>query len=464
MVTKIPVKIGKLEALILANKSLLKLGKVKELDDNKLIVSGSMRYGLQRIKINISIIEEEQVMLKIKAEGDDIWEKGASSAINKLISEIKPSIQNAQPESLTKVETRTTSKIDNSVVEETSNLETNANQIHKKNNQGSSTFDKNIEHREIKSPKKSGNKPNNYRYYIGIACFLVVVIYYFKVNQTNERNANETKWTSDSQVMIEEPNLDQLPDDAEKLQIIDKKKIKWMDFEIHTSGDGLNNLYDLKSKRYKLSEWYDLTYRKGINPAIIVTADNVEVEFPTFSIDELTDQLIDDELSKKIINLNSKQNWVYLIENFSNDNLNNLISDLGGDIYIREEVRIPDTEVDASNILRLLPNNKFYYWDCSGNDIEGSWDVTKSWEGSGTNSRSFGFSSTDKYFLIDLKLNNGKYRKALVYDIRNNGILYITDVTIDNAPPDMSTFDRLTRCDFLVPSGDLFTESFFVLR
>lgn len=294
METKIPVTIGKLEALILANKSLLKLGKVRELDENKLMVSGSMRYGLQRIKINISIIEEDQVMLKIIAEGDDVWEKGASSAINKLMSEIKSNTENAQPETLTNGETLITSKIESDVVEEKSKIETKAEQINTKNDKESSTLDENIEHREIKSPKKSGNKPNNYRYYIGIACFLVVLIYYFKLNRTNERNANETEWTSDYRGTTEVSNQNQLSDDSEKSKIIEKEKIKLVEFEIHTRGDGLNNLFDLEKNQYHFANWYHLTYRKGISPAIVFTSNGREASFSTFEIEKTKEEFIID--------------------------------------------------------------------------------------------------------------------------------------------------------------------------
>lgn len=80
------------QAYDIAKESLKQLGKLKKDNDDELTLFGTMSYGLQSVKINISIeTQGTGSVIHIEATSDDVWEKGAKVALSKLM----PSIEDA---------------------------------------------------------------------------------------------------------------------------------------------------------------------------------------------------------------------------------------------------------------------------------------------------------------------------------------------------------------------------------
>lgn len=62
-----------------------RLGKVKREESNRIV--GTIKYGLQSVKVNASVVEEDagNTRVVIQASSDDVWQQGAKNATRRLI-------------------------------------------------------------------------------------------------------------------------------------------------------------------------------------------------------------------------------------------------------------------------------------------------------------------------------------------------------------------------------------------
>jgi hypothetical protein len=68
-----------------ATAAMAKVGKVIEVDPQDRFLRGSTRYGLQKVRLKITIEQDgADSLVTIDALADDVWGKGARSGIEKL--------------------------------------------------------------------------------------------------------------------------------------------------------------------------------------------------------------------------------------------------------------------------------------------------------------------------------------------------------------------------------------------
>lgn len=73
------------EALDHVKEAFESVGKLKSVEDEKLLVRGTTRYGLQKVHLKASITSSSDgSVVSIKAQGDDVWGKAARTAVEKL--------------------------------------------------------------------------------------------------------------------------------------------------------------------------------------------------------------------------------------------------------------------------------------------------------------------------------------------------------------------------------------------
>jgi hypothetical protein len=62
-----------------------RLGKVKQGEQSRIV--GTIKYGLQSVKVNTSVVEEDagSTRVVIQASSDDVWQQGAKNATRRLI-------------------------------------------------------------------------------------------------------------------------------------------------------------------------------------------------------------------------------------------------------------------------------------------------------------------------------------------------------------------------------------------
>ena len=63
-----------------------KLGTVKQRDSGQHVIEGRIRYGLQSVKVRVSLVERIQgeTTVVIQASSDDVWGAGAKNATSRL--------------------------------------------------------------------------------------------------------------------------------------------------------------------------------------------------------------------------------------------------------------------------------------------------------------------------------------------------------------------------------------------
>lgn len=73
------------EALNMVRRAFEDIGKVKSVEDDKMLVRGSTRYGLQKVRLKASVAPDPAgSVVTVKAQGDDVWGKAAKSAVQRL--------------------------------------------------------------------------------------------------------------------------------------------------------------------------------------------------------------------------------------------------------------------------------------------------------------------------------------------------------------------------------------------
>jgi hypothetical protein len=75
----------------MAKAAMERVGRVKETDQPAGFLRGSGRYGLQkvRLKVTVSADGEGGSSVVIRAQGDDVWSAGAKKVIQRLAEAIR---------------------------------------------------------------------------------------------------------------------------------------------------------------------------------------------------------------------------------------------------------------------------------------------------------------------------------------------------------------------------------------
>jgi len=72
-----------------ARAALERVGKLKEADEAAGFLRGSGRYGLQKIRLKITVTGEgDGSAVLIRAQGDDVWSAGAKKVIRRVTDAI----------------------------------------------------------------------------------------------------------------------------------------------------------------------------------------------------------------------------------------------------------------------------------------------------------------------------------------------------------------------------------------
>jgi hypothetical protein len=67
-------------------RAMASIGKVKESDRGSMLVRGTTRFGLQKVRLKVKVQEKDGAsVLKVKALADDIWGMGARKGTSKLL-------------------------------------------------------------------------------------------------------------------------------------------------------------------------------------------------------------------------------------------------------------------------------------------------------------------------------------------------------------------------------------------
>lgn len=79
------------EAFPLVARALQKLGKLQKEDRPGQYVSGVIMYGLQSVKVRVSLVERDpgRTNVVIQASSDDVWGAGAKHATKRLIETLR---------------------------------------------------------------------------------------------------------------------------------------------------------------------------------------------------------------------------------------------------------------------------------------------------------------------------------------------------------------------------------------
>lgn len=73
------------EAFDDAHQAIAAIGKITHSNSNDFILQGKARYGFQGVKVTVTVLEHEgNSLVKIDAVGDDVWETGAKSVVNRF--------------------------------------------------------------------------------------------------------------------------------------------------------------------------------------------------------------------------------------------------------------------------------------------------------------------------------------------------------------------------------------------
>jgi hypothetical protein len=73
------------EAFDRSTAAMAKIGKVKEVDASEFFIRGTTRYGLQKIRLKIRIVQDvEGPRFEVEAFADDVWSKGARKGIKRF--------------------------------------------------------------------------------------------------------------------------------------------------------------------------------------------------------------------------------------------------------------------------------------------------------------------------------------------------------------------------------------------
>jgi hypothetical protein len=75
------------ETLADLQRAFSSIGKVSDVSKLTLSITGRTRYGLQAIKLRVSVISqgEHQSLVQIQGFGDDVWGGGARKGTDKLL-------------------------------------------------------------------------------------------------------------------------------------------------------------------------------------------------------------------------------------------------------------------------------------------------------------------------------------------------------------------------------------------
>jgi hypothetical protein len=76
-----------LEALADLQRAFASIGKVVEISKLTMSITGKTRYGLQSVKLRVSVLPqgEGQSLIQVQGSGDDIWGAGARKGTDKLL-------------------------------------------------------------------------------------------------------------------------------------------------------------------------------------------------------------------------------------------------------------------------------------------------------------------------------------------------------------------------------------------
>lgn len=76
-----------LEALADLERAFSSIGKVVEISKLTMSLTGRTRYGLQSVKLQVSVLDQgtNQSLIQIQSFGDDIWGGGARKGTDKLL-------------------------------------------------------------------------------------------------------------------------------------------------------------------------------------------------------------------------------------------------------------------------------------------------------------------------------------------------------------------------------------------
>jgi hypothetical protein len=76
-----------LEALADLERAFSAIGKVVEISKSTMSITGKTRYGLQFVKLRVSVLDQGDAksLIQIQGFGDDVWGGGARKGTDKLI-------------------------------------------------------------------------------------------------------------------------------------------------------------------------------------------------------------------------------------------------------------------------------------------------------------------------------------------------------------------------------------------
>jgi hypothetical protein len=87
---EVPVDAAPAEAFSRAKSAVEATGKVTEEDQSAGFLRSSARYGLQKVRVKLTVVQAGHASaIHIRAQGDDVWAKGAKKVIERLTQAIE---------------------------------------------------------------------------------------------------------------------------------------------------------------------------------------------------------------------------------------------------------------------------------------------------------------------------------------------------------------------------------------